>query len=346
MKESSNLDDPYNGTQTLVLGASGSIGRWVARILCARGTKVALVVRNKGVAEQIFSTYGIRGDIYEMDLQNLAAVAKLLQTVKPSITFNLAGYGMDRSERDDRVAYQINARLPEAILETIAKRRDPRWPGQDIVHAGSSLEYGPIGGTLPEDSITNPTTLYGASKLAGTELLARYCKARNIKGLTARIFTVYGPGEPQRRLLPSLLETAKTGKPLQLTSGEQKRDFIYVEDVAEGLIRLGLAHAALGDVVNLATGRLTSVRSFAVAAAKIIGIPHDRLKFGKLAALTEEMHHSQVTIERLRRLTAWVPPTGVREGIRKTVDQVPSLVPLRPAQNGILRERSNLKTAD
>jgi nucleoside-diphosphate-sugar epimerase len=322
MKNSSKLDDPYHGIQALVFGASGAIGRWVARMLCARGAKVSLVVRNKGIAEQIFLTYGIHGDVYELDLQDLEAVTKLLQKVKPAITFNLAGYGMDRSERDNSAACQINVRLVEAILATIAKRRDSKWLGQDIVHAGSSLEYGPIGGNLPEDAIPNPTTLYGTSKLAGTELLARCCKTHDIKGVAARIFTVYGPGDPPRRLLPSLLEAAKTGKPLPLTSGEQKRDFIYIEDVAEGLVRLGLARTALGAVVNLATGRLTSVRSFAETAAKIIGIPHDRLQFGKLPSLAEEMHHSEVTTERLRRLASWVPPTGIAEGIRKTVDRL------------------------
>lgn len=320
MTESSKLHDPYYGTQVLVFGASGFIGRWVARALCAQGAKVSLVVRNKRIAEQIFFTYGIDGNVFELDLENLETVIKLLQKVKPSITFNLAGYGMDRSERDNRAAYQINAHLVEVVLETMAKGQDPEWAGQDIVHVGSPLEYGTIGGNLSEDSIPNPTTLYGTSKLAGTELLARFCQTYNIKGLTARVFTVYGPGEPRGRLLPSLLETAKARRPLQLTSGKQKRDFIYVEDVSEGLLRLGLAPAAPGDIVNLATGRLTSVRSFTETAAKIIGIPHDRLKFGKIPPLTEEMHHAEVTTERLRRLTAWVPPTGITEGIRKTVD--------------------------
>jgi nucleoside-diphosphate-sugar epimerase len=305
-----------------VFGASGAIGRWVARLLCARGATVSLVVRNRRIAEQIFAAYGIHGDVYESDLRDLEAAAKLLQQVNATTVFNLAGYGMDRSERDERLAYQINARLVEVILETIAKRRDRKWPGQDIVHAGSSLEYGPIGGSLPEDAIPNPTTLYGASKLAGTELLARCCKTHDIKGVAARIFTVYGPGDPPRRLLPSLLAAAKTGKPLPLTSGEQKRDFIYIEDVAEGLVRLGLAPAAPGEVVNLATGRLTSVRNFAETAANLIGLASDRLQFGELPSLAEEMHHAEVTTERLRRLTSWVPPTEVAEGIRKTVDRM------------------------
>jgi nucleoside-diphosphate-sugar epimerase len=229
---------------------------------------------------------------------------------------------MDRSERDSVIAYRINTQLVQVIAATVAQGRDPHWPGQDIVHVGTPLEYGSIGGNLAEDSAPNPTTLYGASKLAGTELLVGCCKAHNLKGLTARPFTVYGPGEPPGRLLPSLLETAKSRKPLALTTGEQKRDFIYVEDVSDGLLRLGLAPAVPGDIVNLATGRLTSVRTFAETAAQILSIPQDILKFGEIPPLGEEMHHSEVATERLRQLTAWTPSTGVAEGIQKTLDRI------------------------
>ena len=325
MSQSFNLQDPYHGAQAMILGASGFIGRWVARALCARGAKVNLVVRNGKTAERIFSTYGVHGDCSELDLRNLDAVKKLLQTVSPSIVFNLSGYGMDRSERDSGIAYRINFELVDVLSERMVQGGDPNWKGQSIVHVGSPLEYGTIGGKLAEDSVPNPTTLYGASKLAGTESLVRWCKACDFKGVTARPFTVYGPGEPRGRLLPSLLETAKSGKNLPLTTGEQKRDFVYVEDVAEGLLRLGLAPALPGQIVNLATGRLTSVRTFAETAAQVMGIPRDRLKFGDLPLLDEEMHHSEVTTESLRQLTGWQPPTGIADGILKTVDRISCL---------------------
>jgi nucleoside-diphosphate-sugar epimerase len=318
----SHLSDAYDGTPAIVFGSSGFIGRWVARALRKRGAKVYLVVRHAKLAESIFAAYGIDGDVCELNLESLEQVTKLLQKVRPWIVFNLAGYGMDRSERDSSIAYRINAQLVEVIAATMAQERNPRWQGRDIVHVGTPLEYGTIGGNLSEDSIPNPTTLYGKSKLAGTKLLASSCKAHGIKGLTARPFTVYGPGESPGRLLPSLLEIAKTQKPLQLTSGEQKRDFVYVENVSEGLLRLGLAPAAPGEIVNLATGRLTSVRTFVETAARMLNIPEDRLRFGEIPLLDEEMHHSEVATERLRELTAWMPSTGVADGIQKTIDSI------------------------
>jgi nucleoside-diphosphate-sugar epimerase len=292
----------------------------VSRALCSQGAQVHLIVRNQTVARKIFATYGIDGHIFELDLQVPEDVKQLLQNIRPAIVFNLAGYGVDRVERDEKVAYQINVGLVQALCEAVVDRYEPTWLGQDIVHVGSALEYGSIGGNLPEDASPEPTTLYGRTKLAGTDLLTKYCNTYGVKGLTARLFTVYGPGEHRGRLLPSLLETARTRRGLQLTSGEQRRDFTYVEDVAHGLLRLGLTQAPLGEVVNLATGRLTSVRSFVETAARVLRIPDDNLQFGAIPLRTDEIEHSEVALDRLRRLIAWMPLTPIVEGIRKTLD--------------------------
>jgi len=313
-------DNGYRGVRTVVLGASGFIGRWAAKGLCARGARVYLVVRDRVSAERVFADYSIAGEIIELDLGVEEAVRGLYEKVSPSVTFNLAGYGVDQAERDEEAAYRINARLPQILCEVLAEKRDRNWPGQDIVHVGSALEYGEVGGNLSEDSAVSPTTLYGKSKLRGTELVTRYCREHSIRGVTARLFTVYGPGEHKGRLLPSLLETARTGNPLPMTDGTQKRDFTYVEDVAEGLLRLGLAKLKSGSVVNLATGRLTSVRNFAEISSEALHIPKDKFVFGAIPTRSEEMQHAAVAINRLRESIAWAPSTSIADGIRRTAE--------------------------
>lgn len=311
-------ENAYEGVRALVLGASGFIGRWVARSLCAQGATVISAVRNRLRAEPILNRCEIRGEIIELDLREDRAVSACLQQVRPSITFNLAGYGVYPTERDEAIAYPINTHLIDLLCAAISPIRDTRWPGQDIVHTGSALEYGTIDGDLAEDLIPHPTTLYGKTKLAGTLALARQCAVTGLKGLTARLFTVYGPGEHAGRLLPSLLQAAASAEPVPLTAGAQKRDFTYVADVAEGLLRLGLAPSRPGEVVNLATGRLHSVRGFVECAARIFGIAPHRLLFGALPTRAEEMQHSEVNVGRLCRMVSWTPPTGIEEGIRQT----------------------------
>ena len=192
------------------------------------------------------------------------------------------------------------------------------WEGQALVHAGSALEYGDVAGHLSEESITNPTTVYGKSKLEGTRRVTRLYQTRG-RGLAARLFTVYGPGEAPERLLPSLIRAASAGDPLELTEGLQQRDFTYVEDVAEGILKLGLSRSPDWPVVNLATGRLASVKTFALTAARLLGLGKERLHFGAIPTRPEEMQHAPVATNRLIKMTGWVPSTTIEAGISKTL---------------------------
>lgn len=320
MRLESYLDDKYLGKRVLVLGASGFIGRWVSRELCKHNAEAFLIVRDHKSAKPIFSEYAVTGEIIEKDLLHNESLRPFLKEISPSITFNMVGYGVDPSERDEDSAFAINAYLVKSLCEAVSHSKDPHWMGQDIVHIGTALEYGAISGNLAEDSMPNPTTIYGKSKLRGTSILSDFCRRHGIKGLTARLFTVYGPGEHAHRLLPSLFNTIGEGQPLPLTDGRQRRDFEYVEDVATGLLILGAASAAPGEVINVATGKLTAVREFVEIAAKVLNIPFQQLKFGEIPTRKEEMRHHEVTNARLKELTGWTPSPNIEEGIRKTAN--------------------------
>jgi len=321
-----DLNLAYRGVPALVLGASGFVGRWVARALSARGAELFLVVRRPDSAQGLFRELGVSGRILQADLGDPASVRRLLCRVRPAITFNLAGYGVDPAQQDPSMAFQVNAGLVHSVCQAIAAFPGPLWPGRRIVHAGSALEYGSLATSLSEDSVGRPATLYGRSKLAGTLLLSRCLKRRRVAGLTARLFNVYGPGEHPGRLLPSLLTASRTDQVVPLTWGTQQRDFTYVEDVAEGLLRLGLSSGPPGQIVNLATGSLTPVRSFVETAAAILRIAPHRLAFGALPVRFEEIRHSTVNIDRLRTLLGWVPPADIAGGIERTLQFLPRAI--------------------
>jgi len=287
----------YEGAKAAVVGATGFIGRWVVRKLVEQGAHVCRIGRE--------------------DAGNLETVYRRL---RPSITFNLGGYGIDPAERDETAAYHVNAVLPRMLAEAVAATRDPAWPGQHFVQAGSAVEYGDAGGNLREDGPARPATLYAKSKWRGTQAVAERSQALGFRAITARLFTVYGPGEHAGRLLPSLFEARRTHQALDLSSGMQRRDFTYVEDVAEGLLKLGSISQQDYMTVNLATGRLTSVRMFVEIAAGILGIPPENLNFGGIPASVHEMEHEGVALDRLKRLTGWIPPTTIAEGVRKTLE--------------------------
>jgi UDP-glucose 4-epimerase len=309
--------DAYRGVPALVLGGSGFIGAWTARALAGCGAAVTVAARDAARAAAVLGAARSAIHILAADLTRPGSVEALIDAARPAIVFNLAGYGVDASERDPRVMAALNAGVVEALCAGMAGVSGDGWHGLRLVQAGSALEYGTVRGTLREDMPVNPTTEYGRTKLQATRAV-ELGAASGLRGVVARLFTVYGPGEHPHRLLPALMRTARAGVRLALTSGRQPRDFTYVEDVAEGLLRLGVSRAPPGAVVNLATARLATVREFVETAVSVIGIDPSLLEFGVLPEREEEMWHGDVDVSRLRDLTSWTPPTSLAEGIRRT----------------------------
>ncbi len=307
----------YHAVRVLVLGA-GFVGRWVARQLTSQEARLYLLDRKAAGSEKVFERFGVSGEVLEADATEWQTLDRIYREVRPSITFNCIGYGVDPAQKDPTLAQRINSDLVETLCRVIAWHRDTEWRGQDLVHIGSALEYGQAGGMLSEKSCPQPTSLYGLTKLAGTRIVAQSSVRLGLKGITARLFTVYGPGELEGRLLPSLLNISRTSEAIDLTAGLQERDFTFMPEAADGLLKLGLSGAGPGEAINLATGKLTSVRAFVEIAARVLRIPDRNLRFGVLPTRPEEMTQSGVSVERLERLTSWVPSVSIAEGIRKT----------------------------
>jgi len=308
----------YRDVRALVLGGGGFIGQWVAARLHSLGAEVAVSARDALQATKLLRKHGVTCDVRAADLAKPGDATRLVRVFRPHIVFNLAGYGVDRSERDEALAEQLNTALVGELARAVES--DAHWPGQALVHAGSALEFGETAGDLADPWRCNPTTLYGRTKLAGSELLRDESKRRGLRAATARLFTVYGAGEHVGRLFPSLLESAHGAAPLPLTEGRQQRDFTYVEDVAEGLLRIGLVADPLpARALNLATGRLSSVREFVEIAAHLVGVSRERLEFGALPTRVEEMSHGSVSITELRACCGWAPGTTIADGVRRTL---------------------------
>lgn len=315
----------YRGARVLVLGASGFVGRWVARELTRAGADLVLVVRDATAAKRLFARSDVRGTLQAVDLERDGALPALLRAVRPAVVFDLAGHGVDPSEREttpenEGRGWRLNAELPAALARGLPALCDPDWPHRALVRAGSVLELGNVGGDLAEDGPARPTTPYGLSKLAGTQAVDREARENGLPALTARLFTLYGPGEHAGRLLPDLLATRASGEPLLLSAGEQRRDFTFIADAAEGLLRLGLSAGPPGEVVNLATGTLTSVRDFAERAARVLGLAPELLRFGELPTRAWEQAHDPPTLARLAERTGWRPTVGIEEGVRRTLE--------------------------
>ncbi|MCC6927916.1 MAG: NAD(P)-dependent oxidoreductase [Gemmatimonadaceae bacterium] len=319
--------------RSVVIGATGFIGGWVARALASRGDALLLVARDLEALRRQWpgavlspEAPGERAvaptvSVAAGDARTIDSMERHLLAFGGDTIFNLVGYGVDRAERDEGLAMAINRDFPVALAELAGS-----W-GACLVHAGSALEYGTAHGDLREDTVPMATTRYGITKLAGTEGVRAVALRRASRAVTARLFTVYGAGEHAGRLLPSIVDLGAGDAPIPLSAGTQRRDFTYVADVVEGLLRLADAHPEPGEPVNLCTGRLHTVREFAEAAADALGIARARLAFGAIPTRPEEMAHDAVSIARLQRLTGWHPDPSLDAGVRRAVAALRAAAP-------------------
>ncbi len=300
------------GRRVLVLGATGFIGRWVARCAARAGADCLLQARSAAALAVLREPYDLRGAERIVDLAEPGAVEELLEAEPCDLVLNLVGYGVDRSERDETLAVELNERLPQRIAAALA------GSATRLVHVGSALEYGAVGGDLDEEGGHRATTLYGRTKLAATRALADLRRRDALDCLTVRLFTVYGPGEHAGRLLPALIAATASGDAVELSAGLQRRDFDQVEEVAHGLLALGAGPRPADPVINLARGRLESVREFCLAAARVFGLAEEKLLFGRLPTRAEEMSHEAVSTERLQRALGRPLELGLEAGLLRT----------------------------
>jgi nucleoside-diphosphate-sugar epimerase len=148
-----------------------------------------------------------------------------------------------------------------------------------------------------------------------------YWRAHGLPVVTVRLFQVYGPGQPDRTLVPAAMRAALAGVDLPMTPGEQERDFIYVDDVLDGLLVAADAPGIEGQSLDLGTGQVHTLRrvvehiwSMARAQGEILP--------GALRYRPSEVMHLVADADRTARLTGWRATTSLESGLRKTLQAI------------------------
>ena len=184
---------------------------------------------------------------------------------------------------------------------------------QRFLGIGSQAEYGATDEVMDEAMTVQPVTPYGAAKVAALHLTRLRAHQLGIDWVWGRVFSVYGPYEPESTLLSYLARMLRSGETPQMTAGTQLWDYLHAEDAAAAMHALFL-HGKDGEVYNIAHGDVRPLRSF-TEEARVLLAPDVRIGYGISARMPTSMRPS---VEKIRAHTGWQAQVNFADGVKKT----------------------------
>ncbi len=307
----------WKGRKVLVTGAGGFIGSHLAEALLGLGAEVTALVRytSRGAAGFLDPISGkIR--ILSNDITESGGVQAAMEGQE--FVFHLAALiGIPFSFEHPQEVIQVNTVGTLNVLMA-ARQTAPRR----VVLTSTSEVYGtardvPIG----EDHPLQAQSPYAASKIAADKLGESFFHTYQRPVVTVRPFNTYGPRQSARAVIPSLITQMLAGNRVKLGATAPTRDFNFVKDTANGFIKAAEAEAAIGETVNLATGKEISIGDLAV---KIAGLIDKEVEFEteeqRIRPGTSEVMRLCGNWEKAAALIGWKPEFTLEEGLRRTID--------------------------
>ena len=300
----------------LVTGGAGFIGSHLAEELRRRGHNVrvadSLITGKRSNLDHIAGVEFLEGDLAEPAFAARAVDGMdyvLHQAAIPSVP---------RSVKDPVASNRANV---DGTLNVLVAARDGGV--RRVVFAGSSSAYGNTP-TLPkrEDMPTNPLSPYALQKVIGEQYLQMFTRLYGLETVSIRYFNVFGPrqdpGSPYSGVI-SVFATAliENRSPKIYGDGEQTRDFTYVANVVDGVLRACEAPDANGEVINVATGGRISLNQLFATIRELVGATAQPTY---VEARAGDVRDSQADIEKARRILGYTPIVAFADGLRQTIE--------------------------
>jgi len=290
--------------RVLLTGASGFIGSHCIDPLLTRGFEVH--AQCTGLRE------GLRRDVtwHAADLLDTTAGRRLTSEVRPTHLLHLAWH----VPPGKFVGAPENFRWVTASLDLLEAFSEH---GRRFVGAGSGYEYDWRFGYCTEGiTPTVPDTVYGRCKNALRELAEGFATSRELSFAWGRIFFLYGPREHPQRLVSSVVRSLLRGEEAKSSHGLQIRDYMYVQDVADGIVAL-LDNPADG-VYNICSGAAVTLRQILAEIARQIGRA-DLLRVGALPARANDAPLVVGSNQAMLSRVGWKPAFDLEKGLAHTI---------------------------
>lgn len=297
----------------LITGANGFVGQHLSERLLAEGARVSQVVRS------VFPGGGHETGVqHALDLTDCVKVADVFSLLQPDYVIHLAGSKNRGSDSTQfRYIYDTNLLMSLNVIDACCGLKNFKR----LVFLGTCEEYGKVSTPYDETQRELPTGAYGLSKLAVTQILSGLFHSCRLPSVVLRPTVIYGPGQGVEMFFSALVQSLLAGENFLMTAGEQRRDFIYINDVVDAIVQAVSADERVnGTVINVGSGISYRVKEIAVLVANLINPDASSLiKLGAIQYRPNEIMDYSVVINRARKLLDWSPTTSLEDGVQQTI---------------------------
>jgi UDP-glucose 4-epimerase len=318
----SNSSDGYKGKTIIITGGAGCVGSNLTKALIKAEAARIIVLDDLSAAEKWNipvhpSVVFIRGSILDEE------VLKRAFSCQPDFVFHLAAHFANQNSVDNPETDQMVNGLGTLKVLEYSKLAGV---GKFVFASSGCSVYGsqaPL--PLKEDFVSlHLDTPYQITKLLGELYCNFFYNHYGLPVAIARYFNVYGPGEipgAYRNVIPNFMWWALNRKPLPITgTGEETRDFTFVEDIINGTLLLGVVPEAVGDAFNLASETETEIKDIAALVNEITN--NDKGVEFVVRRDWDKITKRRASIEKARKVLGYEPKVKMKDGIKKVYDWI------------------------
>jgi UDP-glucose 4-epimerase len=323
MDRTLNISSQLSNKKVLITGGAGMIGSTLARMAACCGAEVQIVDAMLPLyGGNLFNLSGSdhRIDFVQGDIRDSKLMEQLVEDV--DFIFDLAAQvSYVESNRDPLLDLDINCKGHLSVLEACRKRNQKT----KLVFSSSRFVYGATKyNPVDEDHPTDCKSIYGIHKLTAEKYFYFYNAAYGLDTVCVRIANPYGPRQQMKHngygIVNWFIRLAMEGRPLTIFGdGLQMRDYVFVEDVARGLLAVAVAPETKAEVYNLGSGVGTSFRKMVEIVAECLPKTEIREVPWPAERYFVETGDYVCNLSKIRSATAWEPQVELREGIERTI---------------------------
>ncbi len=242
---------------------------------------------------------------------DISSLKRLKKTIKSNYDYvvNLGGYIDHINKNKIRKNHLIGAKNLFRVF------RDRKI--QSFIQIGSSSEYGSLRSPQKEESKVQPKDIYGKHKYLATKYYLECYKKFNFPVTIIRFYQLYGPYQKKNRFIPQLINACKTGDIFYTSSGKQFRDFLYVDDAVNGIIKSIISSKSKGKILNIGYGKAVQLKNVMKMVEKKMGNFYP--VFGKIRLRKNENKVLYPDISKAKKFLNWKNKTTFTKGIDKTI---------------------------